>query len=61
MIANILIKSLERDRHQALTKTMDLEAIDHSQRGNVEGGALDINKYRALALLVINKNIIGKA
>ena len=39
---------------------MDLEAIDHSQSGNVEGRALDINKYRALALFVINKNIIGK-
>ena len=39
IIADVLTKLLAKDRHQALTKAMDLEAVDYSQSGSVEGRA----------------------
>ena len=41
MIADVLTKSLAKDRHQTLTKAMSLEAFDYLQSENVEGRALD--------------------
>ena len=41
MIADVLNKLLTKDRHQALTIAMGLEAFDYSQSGSVEGRALD--------------------
>ena len=41
MIENVLTKPLAKDRHQALTKAMGLEAFDCLQNGSVEGRALD--------------------
>ena len=41
MIAGVPTKPLAKDRHQTLTKAMDLEAFDYSQSRNVEGRALD--------------------
>ena len=41
MIANMLTKPFANDRHQALTRVMDLEAFDNLQSGSVEGRALD--------------------
>ena len=37
--ADVLTKLLAKDRHQALTKAMDLEVVDYSQSGSVEGRA----------------------
>jgi hypothetical protein len=34
-------KPLAKDRHQALTKTMGIEAFDYSQSESVQGRALD--------------------
>ena len=41
MIADVLTKSLSKDRHQTLTKTMDLEAFDYSQSESIENKAFD--------------------
>ena len=41
MIADMLTKPLAKDRHQTLTKAMDLEALAYSQSGSVEGRTLD--------------------
>ena len=38
MIADVLTKPLAKDRHQALTKAMGLEAFDYSQSGSVARG-----------------------
>ena len=35
MIADVLTKSLAKDRHQTLTRAMDLEAFDYSQNESV--------------------------
>ena len=40
IIADVLTK-LAKDRHQILTKTMDLEAFEYSQSESVKGRALD--------------------
>ena len=37
----VLTKPLTKDRHQALTKAMGLEAFDYWQSGSVERRALD--------------------
>ena len=50
MIIDVLTKPLAKDRHQVLTKTMDLETFDYSQSGSVEGRALDC--------LIVNINVI---
>ena len=39
--SDVLTKPLAKDRHQALTKAMGLEAFDYLQRGSVVGRALD--------------------
>jgi hypothetical protein len=41
MIADVLTKSVAKDRHQTLTRAMDLEAFDCSQSESVEDIALD--------------------
>ena len=39
MKADVLTKPLAKDRHQTLTKVMDLEAFNYLQSGSVEGQA----------------------
>ena len=41
MIGDVLTKPLANDKHQALIKTMSIEAFDYSQSGSIEGKTLD--------------------
>ena len=41
MIVNMLTKPLTKDRHQALTRAVGLEAFDYSQSESVGGRTLD--------------------
>ena len=41
VIADVLTKTLAKDRHQALIDAIGLKAFDYSQSESVEGRALD--------------------
>ena len=41
MIADVLTKPVENDKHQTITKTMGLKTFDYSQSKSVEGRTLD--------------------
>ena len=41
---DVLTNTLANDRHQALIKTMNLEAFEYLQSRSVEGRALDCSK-----------------
>jgi hypothetical protein len=46
MIADALTKPLTNDRHQMLTRAMDLEAFDYLHSGKVEGIASARCQYK---------------
>ena len=41
IIVDVLSKPLAKNKHRALTKTMDLEAFDYLRSRSVEGKLLD--------------------